>query len=309
MEDSFQYYTFLSLCLGFFVIGNFGNIISIIIFTRKEFIKQPTTVYLIVSNIVNLIIIFYLPFMVLPEIWTQLAAETISCQLFGGFVVILTEIQSWIYSICSLDRCITTVAPFKFQFKNKLKFQLTLIFICAITLILLCVPFITYYRAYQLESTNQTVCLFSQSLEFSWVIIYFKLEFGLFRTLLPFIITTSASFSTVYKLYSSKLKLNVRNVRRMNKEIQFAKSLVIMDILFVIFRIPSIINLTLQADMLFVYKFLYSIFALLGALHSVFIFLIFFLFNKIYRQLFKNFVFGEKNKQLERNLTKTQDCV
>ena len=297
--DLFQYYVVVGLCIGFFIIGNFGNIISIIIFTRKEFIKQPTTIYLIVSNIINLITVFYLPLIVMPEIWSKFISGTIGCKIFGGFMVILAEIQSWVYSICSLDRCITTVAPFKFQLKNKLKFQLILIFICVLILTLLCVPFLNYYTEYkniELDSVNQTVCLFPESLELNWVILYFKFEFGLFRIVLPFIITISSSLITVYKLCSSKLKLKVRDWNNMAKEIQFARSLIIMDILFVIFRIPTAINTSFQFNMLFMYKFMYSIFSLLGAFHNVFTFLIFVIFNKIYRQLFKMFFLGKKRE-------------
>ena len=289
--DLIQCYVLIGFCICFFLIGVFGNIISIVIFARKEFIKQPATVYLILSSIVNLIILLYLPFMVMPDIWTQLAAETISCQLFGGFVVILTEIRSWIYSIGSLDRCITTVAPFKFQFKNKLKFQLALIIICAIILILLCVPFITYYREYNSESENKTVCLLPQTIEFSWVIIYFKFQFGLFRTVLPFIVTLLASIITAYKICSSKLNLNDRDWKSMEKEIQFAKTLIMMDILFIITRIPTLINIAFQSSMLFLYTFLYSSFILFSALHNAFSFLIFIIFNKIYRRLFKKLLF------------------
>lgn len=294
--DLFQHYILVGVCVGFLIIGSFGNIISIVIFTRKEFIKQPTTFYLIISNIINLITILYLPFIVMPKIWTILLAETISCQLFCGFMLVLGEMQSWVYSMCSLDRCITTVAPYKFHFKNKSKFQLTLLFLFILIIILLCVPFLYYYREFKLESGNQTVCLFPQSIELNWVIIYFKVQFGLFRTILPFIITISASLITVFKLCSSKLNLNVRDRNDMNREIQFAKTLIIMDILFVVFRIPTAVNIFFQFNMLFAYTFLYSIFALLGVFHNVFIFLIFIIFNKIYRQLFKVLIFGNTGK-------------
>ena len=249
--DSFQHYIIIALCIVYFIIGSFGNIISIIIFKRKEFIKQPTTVYLIVSNYINIITVLYLPFMVMPEI-RQLINGTIGCQLFGGFTIILSELQSWVYSICSLDRCITTLAPLKFSFKNKLKFQLTLIFICAIILILLCIPFLYYYREYQLDyDANKTICLFSQSLELNWVITYFKYQFGLFRTGLPFVITIIASFITLYNLCSSKLKLNKNDWNKMQKEFQFARTLITMDILFVIFRIPNTIYASLQSSVIF----------------------------------------------------------
>ena len=299
--NSLQHYIIIGLCIVFFIIGSFGNIISIIIFKKKEFIKQPTTVYLIVSNYINIITVLYLPFMVMPEI-RQLINGTIGCQLFGGFTIILSELQSWVYSICSLDRCITTLAPLKFSFKNKLKFQLTLIFICVIILILLCIPFLYYYREYQLDyDANKTVCLFPQSLELNWVNTYFKYQFGLFRTVLPFLITITASFITLYNLCSSKLKLNNHDWKKMQKEFHFARTLITMDILFVLFRIPNTVYASLQSSLIYSYDFLFSVFVFLGVLHNVFIFLIFILFNKIYLELFKILIFRKKRKVTQRS--------
>ena len=294
--DLFQYYIIIGLCICFFIIGSFGNTISIIIFTRKEFIKQPTTVYLIVSNIINIMSVFYLPFMVMPEIWIKLIDGTIGCQIFGGFMIIFGELQPWVYSICSLDRCITTMAPLKFSFKNKLKFQLTLVFICIIVLILLCCPFIFYLREYQLDYANKTVCLFPQSLELNWVITYFKYQFGLFRTALPFIITITASSFTLYILCSSKLKLKKNDWKKMRREFQFARTLITMDILFVLFRIPNTIYTSLHSSVLFAYDFLYSVLVIVGALHNVLTFIIFIIFNKIYLEIFIELIFRKKTK-------------
>ena len=81
----------------------------------------------------------------------------------------------------------------------------------------------------------------------------------------------------------------------MDREYQFARSLIIMDILFIIFRLPSNINLIINNSITLTYSFYYSIFALLGALHNVFSFLIFILFNRIYRNLFKSIFFRKSN--------------
>ena len=123
-----------------------------------------------------------------------------------------------------------------------------------------------------------------------------KIQFTLFRTVIPFTITITASFITIYKLFASKRRLSVENWRNMNREYQFARSLIIMDILFIIFRLPSNINLIINNSIILTYSFYYSIFALLRALHNVFAFLIFILFNRIYRELFKRIFFYKSNR-------------
>jgi hypothetical protein len=47
--DLFQFYLLCGLRVIFIAIGCFGNIISIIIFFKKQFITQSTTFYLITS--------------------------------------------------------------------------------------------------------------------------------------------------------------------------------------------------------------------------------------------------------------------
>jgi hypothetical protein len=141
--DSFQFYLLCSLTIIFIPIGCFGNIISIIIFLKKEFIAQSTTFYLITSVILNIITVFYLPVMVFAEIWND---STVLCKVLGGFTLILLEIQSWVYVLCSLDRCLTTIAPGKFLWKNKHLIQTAIVLFCIFIIILLCASPIYFYE-------------------------------------------------------------------------------------------------------------------------------------------------------------------
>ena len=289
--DSFKLYFVITLCIIFFMIGSVGNIISIKIFLNKEFISQPITVYLIASAIINLVSLLYLPVMVLPEIWVF---SNLACQIFGGFMVLLVEIQSWIYVFCSVDRAITTLFSHGCFFKNKFFFQIGMMVLCSFILLLSIFPNIYFYQA--IKISNQTVCEFTQGPEYPWNFIYSRIQFILFRVVVPFIVTIVASILTIHKLCVSKRRVQANNAHNFKREYQFAKSLIVMDLLFIIFRLPTAINAALTEDTLFIYDFLYSIFGLLGALHNVFLFLIFIVFNKIYRDLFlKIFTNHERN--------------
>ncbi len=52
--DTFKFYFVIGCCIVYFLIGWFGNIISILIFNKKKFKKQPTTTYLISLNVLNI---------------------------------------------------------------------------------------------------------------------------------------------------------------------------------------------------------------------------------------------------------------
>ncbi len=64
----------------------------------------------------------------------------------------------------------------------------------------------------------------------------------------------------------------------MRKEVQFSRALIIMGIFFIIFRFPSLINLIETNSVAYIYEFIHAFYVYLGAVHNVFLFLIFFSF-------------------------------
>ncbi len=273
----------------FLIIGGFGNTISIIIFNNKEFKTEPTTTYLMCSCVFNIITIIYLPIMITPSLWV---VDTINCKIYGGLVVWIVEVQAWIVALCSFDRLITVLYPHKFMFKNKLRFQLGSIITIVIVILVLICPFMYFYNA-ELNVRNQTVCSFPN--EPTWILVYFKFQLILFRTLLPFAIMIISSVTIVYKLCKMKAKFYRNSVFK--REIQLAKSLVAMDIFFIIFRLPTMFYVIFNNnDNRLVYSFIYSIFVSLGTINNVFIFIIFIEFNKVYRDIFIKYMKYPCNK-------------
>ena len=291
--DTFELYCLISFCIIFIIIGIFGNIISIIIFLNKEFIKQPTTFYLIYSTFLNIISLLYLPVMIFSVIWTT---STISCKLLGGFSLFLVETQSWIYVLCSVDRFITTAFSTKCSFKNKYPFQTAATISCSMILLGLCIPAVYWYEKSEVySSSNETYSICIIPTDYSWATVYFQYQFTLFRVIIPFSCTICASIGTIYTLCASRRRVGVTEWQNMKKEVQFAKSLLIMDFLFIVFRLPQFIGIITSNDVLkFLYSFGYSLFTLLGAVHNTFCFLIFIVFNRIYRKLFCKYIFCRK---------------
>jgi len=282
--DSFRFYLLCSLTIVFIIIGCFGNIISIIIFLKKEFITQSTTFYLIICSIINIITVLNLPVIVFPEIWND---STILCKILGGFTLILFQIQSWLYVLCSVDRCLTTIAPGKFLWKNKMIFQTATSLMCIFVIILISAPPIYFYEKTIVISSNVTysVCSFPNSV--TWAFPYFQYQFVFLRIIIPFTITIIASFLTIYKLCASKRKMGKSEWKNMRREIQFSRALIIMDILFIVFRIPSIVNIIETNSVTYIYAFIHAFYIFLGTVHNAFLFLIFIVFNRIYRKLLK----------------------
>jgi hypothetical protein len=273
----------ITLLVVLIINGLFGNIISIFIFSNKEFRKQPPAFYLNVKSFVNIIALLYLPFTTLPIIWP---INDLACKFFFGIMLAGSEYQSFMVSICSIDRLITVFAPFKYLSKNKMKFQIPLVVILSIVITGFVIPAVYFYDK-ETTSDNQTLCAFSNDPKLIWAFDYLKIQFILFRTIIPFILMIVSSSLIYWKIKSNKRKVGTLNAIQ-KKAYQLGITLIVMDILFCLFRLPTLINTVINpngSDKV-VYSFFYSMFVLFAAVHNAFNFLIFLKFNKAYRKLF-----------------------
>ena len=102
----------------FFVCGLFSNIISILILNKSEFKNQSTKTYLIITCIINIVYVTYLPFALIPAIWE---INFIDCKIFLTFSLFIAEIQAWVLAFCSIDRLVFIVSPTRFLFRKNFK--------------------------------------------------------------------------------------------------------------------------------------------------------------------------------------------
>jgi hypothetical protein len=287
---TFQFnFSIITSCL-WVSIGSIGNIFSIIIFCSKEFNKDTTAKYLTFASIMNIIAIFYFPLLMFPSMWSPTA---LNCMITMGLKIFMTQIHAWIMAVCSLDRAISTMAPFKFIFKNKLKFQLALLGIMIFIFAILISPFFILYKAVS-TSDNKTECEITLVKELEGVVFYSLAQNVLFSAVLPFLIMITSSILIVITLWKSKNKVfknKFRNKRHNLREIQLAKSLITLDLFFIFFKLPMqiyIIFFSTDNDGRVTHNFffMYQIFLFISSTNIVCIFVIFFIVNKLYRSLF-----------------------
>ena len=267
----------------FIMIGISGNVISIVIFSNKEFKNISTTQYFKCICILNILMIMYIPYGVAP---ISIDLTNISCKIHETLIVLFPEIKSWVLAFCSLDRLVSVLSPHKFQFKNKLKFQLSAIFSIGIIVAVMTIPY-GYFITVENIGNNQTICL--QPIEPKWVKIYFKVQFFFLRTIIPFSIMIISSAIIGYKMHKKRRMLLVRRLR----ENHLLKSLIAMDIFFIVSRIPLILYLLVisKGDYggVFNFNFSYSIIYAIGQLNILALVFLFICFNRKFRELlFKN---------------------
>ena len=262
-----------------FSVGGLSNIVSIIIFNNKEFKKQETTFFIKATLIFNLLILLYSPIMYLAPVWV---ITRLNCTIYAGLMFIITEIKAWIQAMGSLDRLISVVKPQKYLFKNKLIFQISLIASICFIIILLMVPGIIFFTT--TKTQNFTICSFDPNVK--WVLIYVQLDYFLLRTIFPCFIMIVSSCIVSWKIYKNKTQLLPNADRK--REINFFKSLIAYDLFVLVFQIPCIVQMFLSANANYFNTIEYSIFYTVSLISNVLLFIIFIIFNKIYRKLFCN---------------------
>jgi hypothetical protein len=279
-ENIIRFYFSLICCCVLIPTGLFGNIISFIIFNNKKFNKQSGILYFKIDSILNIIILFQLPNQLMLSYWTN---TDIGCKISFGLMLITNQIQAWITAFCSLDRLLGVIASRKFGFIKDRNFQYGLIISTSLLIMIADFPFATIMKAVVLEN-NSTICYPPIDPEVVWSFYYALANIIVFKTVIPFAIMISSSIIIVKTILKSKKNLFAKSFNKREKEL--AKSLVVLDFFFIVFSLPLIFDFLLNSQSLILYGILYS----LTNAYNVFLFLLFYITNKIYRSIFKKYM-------------------
>jgi hypothetical protein len=287
-----EYLAFISTStLVLIIIGVLGNIISIAIFKSTEYKKLPETVYLIASCVMNIITILYLPIMYLSPIWIM---TSITCKLYPGAFNLIIKIQAWIVAIGSFDRMVTTVKPHSFKWKNNLKIQLISIFTILIIIGLESFPVVYYLDPFTNPKNNITSCTYPAALKLSWIIDYYKYEYLVFRVVLPFFIMLISSIIITWKM--CRMKNQLRPNSNKQKEKNLFKSLLALDLFFILFRVPMLVYVIINNNsQTFFNSLTYAILLTVGLISNAFFFLIMIITNKLYRKILRGMLTCKKS--------------
>ena len=148
-------------------------------------------------------------------------------------VALLRNYVAWIEAIISIDRYVSIMHPHSFCFRNKLKFQLSILILIFIISFGAYFPFYYYSGLYTLleQNINYTYCNFVDLTSEIWLPFY-----DLFISIgIPFIIML---FTTCrVGIYLVKNKRNVRS----NKELKLFKILVGINLFFFFFYLQWLI--------------------------------------------------------------------
>jgi hypothetical protein len=277
-----------------------GNSFTCYIFTAKSFRRVSMFFYLAIGTVVNILMLL--------TIWPVSAAKDLfkfhsnlfSCKFFTFITFFLSEISPWMITLGSLDRLISVKYLRRFQFRNKLKYQIGIVFIIAISIALLNLPILLYITI-GLNRANQTRC----GLEIHNLYIgqFLIIKTDIIALFFPFVLMLFSTITIGQHLIANKKKISI-NRNKFQKELQYVKTVVSMDFFFFITNAPAIFKGIIQIITYLTGGYPPLIndiwFKLIAdTLLAIFFaadFFVYYACNKLFRKYFKSMIYFKKIK-------------
>lgn len=233
-----------------FPLGFIFNIISIVVFRRKNLREHPISFYNIIILINNnlVILINFIVYFTLSLSNDALLWSNSSCQFFSAATRITTSMASWLYVAITMNRirkiCFQNKFPSLTNTKKKLFTKLS--FIVLVIFIVVLVTNIPHFY-FGIETTNtfdtttnktivKMLCTAPKN------IIYIRdLIAIIVRAIVPLVIIGILNTILIFKLRIFKRKIESNSSNK--KEYIFTYSVVVFNVFFIISLTPYVISL------------------------------------------------------------------
>ena len=294
----FRFYSIVTLI----PIGIVGNIISLFIFTRPSFNQKTNTglLYTLFCAI-NLITLVYVASFKNVNSFTEFNIELpLSVQELLEYI--LFQSLSWVQVIISVDRFIAVLYPVKgVRFMSKRWVLYSIILGLFIVIIGVNSPFFVRITVTEKDEYNRTVTHVNFMTYKFYTINYYIRNF--MRIYIPYLIIVIVDIMVIIRLKKSRTKFNQRQNRQVsntaNRSSRFTRNTILIDLIYLIFNIPStsytnyiIIYFSLKYAGIQIglpspyYELLAVLLSSLAYYYLTLNFLLFLLFNRIFRSEF-----------------------
>jgi hypothetical protein len=227
---------FLSFFPLVFLIGLFGNIVSLLIYSKKRFQNTFFNVYFRFLNIVYLCSLSYI---IIDFLNYQFGSnlETISvysCKIVYYYFYILAPNGSWILVVVSLNSMLSVLYPTKFKsFRTNKRIQLAICIFLLVFNIFYYIEVPVLQKFIQEESFDKETNLthMDSNCESNNIIYWMDLANS---TCVPSILMILFTTMTLTHLFKSRFKISKRDIK-------FALFCILLNISFLMFNLPIIL--------------------------------------------------------------------
>ena len=228
--------TKIYLLLIFFGIG--GNILALIIFSRKKF---HNTIFSIYFRFLCLFDTFAILFAIDDFISYHFniylkGISSFSCKFLMYLSYITPSVSTWMLVIISIDRVISIVKPSRLLIRKRVEFQI-IICICVLLFNLIYyiqLLFSNISSEIIEDNSNQTeiwcfVITEHYNMIFDWIDLFYS-------TVIPFIFMLISTIITLTFIFKSRKKVTIS--KNLIKDIKFAITSIFLNLLFLILNFP-----------------------------------------------------------------------
>ena len=218
--------------------GLIGNLLSIILFSTKQFLKQSVSVYLITICCLNIFDILQIPNKL--QLFSYSNDLQLACKLSSGIIIYLNLMHTWLAVIATIDCQLTIIKPLKFGFKRIKKLQIGLISMVFVLVFIGSFPMFYIKTTYFTFDSNITICSYPLEFDYLWGKYYTLFTITLFTCVIPYSIMIVSIVYLIKALRKPK-EQEVFADKERTQEIDSAKMIIAYDLLLMINSSPSFV--------------------------------------------------------------------
>jgi hypothetical protein len=249
----------LQIYTAFCLIGFIGNLLALIVFSRKKFQNTIFSTYFrILCSIDCLVLLNRIDYILWKnEINTFRFFSVVTCKLEIYISYLLPASSTWILLLISLDRLISIVKPSKFLFRKKIKYQLLACLALFAYNLLFFIPVFIFVEYKTSNNETKPICINKYPI-INALDIFSSI-------LIPFISMLLCSIFTVVTIFKSRKSLSTSNNIQKMKDIRFSITTIGLNLSFFILTIPLdvfiilklLINFDSNFDFVVIFSFLF----------------------------------------------------
>lgn len=228
-------------------IGIISNILVLLIYSRKRFDNLPTRNIWRLLSLVDIFCLLQITKYFLKNTFQYdvYLVSPLSCKLVA-FLTHCGVISSWLHVYLTLERFFSILNP-KVSFSLHRHHIPICLAIMAFYILFYSQRFI-YNGLYINSLTNQTVC--GTLYNYKRVVIVYKwIDTGV-STVVPFLLMLISSLYLIHSIFSSRRRMSITMIgcnrnAKVRRDIKFSASLVFINMMFVLFKSPAIVYLSM----------------------------------------------------------------
>ena len=220
------------------IVALIGNSWTCYIFTREKFRKVSMFFYLAIGNIVNLLLMLTIWPVSLAKNMFKYNSLLFSCKFFSFITFFLSDLGPLVIALGSLDRLLSVKFSRRYQFRNKLKYQMLIVLIISAIITLLNVPLLFYLEIHSQNTTTST-CYYK--LNFQYLATYMDIKTNIVSLFLPFVLMLISTILIAQYLIQNKKKLDSSRTK-FKKEIRSVRVVVSVDLFYFLTNAPTLVK-------------------------------------------------------------------